>query len=481
MIESKNEIDPAYIPRSLIVFDSAIFIFFIIVGFIYLIKVSRRYNLSAAFVFFLAIYIVLSYSSYNLMVMPIHDFNIPIPRTFIYHYKVFSSFSPLDLLSIGFLFTLLGRWMVCKKNPLSEFSSTDNSDSVIKIVAIQGLLVLLVSFVGYITYSINHGVVSIKNQIVYFRGVIYFFIFIFLYKTSIDELKKNDLKSMLMVFCVIDFINFISGLISTLVYTDFVWERYGIKVTIIDQDKIYNYFTLYLFVIVSLFFSKKIKPSVALVLAVIIATCMLFNVYKFLFAIGFLYLLYEISVRSVLRNVPLKRMILLMVIAIGLAPPAFKIFTSKPINTRASQLNDYWDYTGKYFPANLFGIGYGGFYLSPTGVADKGEIKKIDEDADGNVKYKRSIQSPILTHIKSSGIIGLSIMIVSGFIIFRRVLAINVRLSLGSFTTPICFNLIWMVGGVCIVLQPYPMPALTFVKLLFLLSMLISEKENGLS
>ncbi len=43
------------------------------------------------------------------------------------------------------------------------------------------------------------------------------------------------------------------------------------------------------------------------------------------------------------------------------------------------------------------------------------------------------------------------------------------KLAEHIFSNAICFNIIWLVGSTSILLQPYPMPSLAFVKLLLLL------------
>ncbi|WP_321148052.1 hypothetical protein, partial [Serratia marcescens] len=154
--------------------------------------------------------------------------------------------------------------------------------------------------------------------------------------------------------------------------------------------------------------------------------------------IAVLYLIYDIVVRMITRELPIKRFLLLAFVALLLVPPAIKIFTSKAMSTRASQLHDYWEYTGRYFPANVIGIGHGGLYLSPTGVADKGEIKRIDMDKNGNVEYKRSIQTPLLTQIKNSGIIGIVVMLITAALAFFSILSINIKLKDNEFATPLC-------------------------------------------
>lgn len=473
------EIDPSYIPDSLVMFDSVVFLVFLFLGGVALYIFNSRYRLGVNLTIFLLVYIIFSYSSYNLMVMPIHDFNIPVARNFIYHFKVISILSPSDVI-ILFSVVLMGAAFIFNTAWRPSAAAIDGGVlTLVKTVAVQGGVIFVISTIGYLLYSHAGGVSSLNNQAMYIRGIMYFSVLVFLFYRCANENNAIGFSTLLLIFCTLDFINFLSGLIGTFIYTDYVWERYGVKVTIIDQDKIYNYFTLYVFILVSVFFAARKRITLTMGLIVVIAVCMLLNVYKFLFAVAALYLVYDVIVRTISRTLPLKRFLLLLIIGGVLVQPAMKIFTSKPISTRASQLHDYWEYTGQFIPASIFGIGYGGFYYSPTGIADKGEMKKIDEDADGNIKYKRSIQTPLMTQIKSSGILGVGVMLIAAAFAFIRLFSLNVSLSRFSYITPICFNLIWMIGVVCIVVQPYPMPAITFIKLLMLLGLLLAQTKSG--
>ncbi len=474
-----NSIDPSYIPRSLVLLDSLFFVALLCVALGFLLFFSKKHKLGKFISFLLFIYIVFSYSSYNIMVMPIHDFNMPIARNFVYHYKLLGVFSFADIFFLMTLLVFSAHWML-KRNSGRELFYF-NVAPLIKIAVIQGTVIFSISLLGYLLHYVLGGESNVRNQFIYARGFIYFFALLLVLYRSVGDIKKIKFNSLLFLICIIDFINFLSGLVSTYIYTDYVWERYGVKVTIIDQDKIYNYFTLYVFALVSIFLAKKIKLSLSLILMSIMALCMFLNIYKFIFAIAVLYLIYDIVVRMITRELPIKRFLLLAFVALLLVPPAIKIFTSKAMSTRASQLHDYWEYTGRYFPANVIGIGHGGLYLSPTGVADKGEIKRIDMDKNGNVEYKRSIQTPLLTQIKNSGIIGIVVMLITAALAFFSILSINIKLKDNEFATPLCFNLIWIIGFVCVVVQPYPMPALTFIKLLMLLGVLLLNYKNGCS
>lgn len=88
------------LPESLIFYDGVVFLLGVLFALLYLYHISRtlKFNCYTVVLFFL--YVIFSYSSYNIMVMPIHDYNVAVARNFIYHYKVLSILSIADVLFI---------------------------------------------------------------------------------------------------------------------------------------------------------------------------------------------------------------------------------------------------------------------------------------------------------------------------------------------------------------------------------------------
>ncbi|WP_222930410.1 hypothetical protein, partial [Serratia marcescens] len=465
------------LPESLIFYDGVVFLLGVLFALLYLYHISRtlKFNCYTVVLFFL--YVIFSYSSYNIMVMPIHDYNVAVARNFIYHYKVLSILSIADVLFIVLFFVVLALWglkrevFVCVKllPPIILF--------LIAIVMIQGGVIALLSTSGFLYYVMHDGVGLFKNQLIYFRGVVCFFVLIYLFCHSLKGLVLLGFYKVIAIFCFFDLINFTSSLISSCIYYDFLWERYGVKVTIIDQDKIYNYFTLYSLMIFAFVFSRVPNKFLVCFATIIIGAAMYFNVYKFLFAIAALFILYDIFVSFRDNKLSKLKVATVILVVITTLPVLINLYSSKSMNTRSSQVSDYWEYTGKYFPANIIGIGYGGLYYSPTGIADKGETKKFDLELLGG-HYKRSIQTPLLTQLKNSGLLGLLFMLMIAIFCGIRMISINLKLTENVFSSAICFNIIWLVGSGCILLQPYPMPALTFVKLLLLLFLLLHANKR---
>ncbi|BEM86424.1 hypothetical protein SME46J_08940 [Serratia marcescens] len=476
MKEPAAELELKEVPGELISIDSFFFLVGLFFALYYLYSFSKGRGFSRYLFIFLLYYIICSYSSYNMMVMPIHDFNIPVARNFIYHYKIYSILSPLDIVSIVFLFFVLSRVVIsrvdyCNVNALII--------KILLLIILQAVFIAVVSSFGYYVHSARGGMVSFKDHAVYIRGIIYFLTFLILFFKVYPELKNYSFYDILKLFIVIDVINFISSLVSCGIYYDFLWERYGVKVTIIDQDKIYSYFTMYALIFVVMPFSFIKSMRFIYWAALTIGLFVFLNIYKFIFVIAAIFLFYDIFI-SALSGGKYKIKLVLSALIIALTLPAtVPMLTSKSIVTRSSQLNDYWKYTGHYFPANLIGIGYGGKYISPTGIADKGETKKIDQYPEGEVVYKKSIQMPMLTQVKNSGIIGFSFMLVMALLFMCVIIPENIRNNNTPFSTVIFFNILWLMASTSIIIQPYPMPALSFFKLLILTVLLIHFKDES--
>ncbi|WP_321148001.1 hypothetical protein, partial [Serratia marcescens] len=166
---------------------------------------------------------------------------MPIARNFVYHYKLLGVFSFADIFFLMTLLVFSAHWML-KRNSGRELFYF-NVAPLIKIAVIQGTVIFSISLLGYLLHYVLGGESNVRNQFIYARGFIYFFALLLVLYRSVGDIKKIKFNSLLFLICIIDFINFLSGLVSTYIYTDYVWERYGVKVTIIDQDKIYNYFT----------------------------------------------------------------------------------------------------------------------------------------------------------------------------------------------------------------------------------------------
>lgn len=127
---------------SLIILDSIVFFITLIIGFLYVWRFNKKNNIGYSFLVLMFFYIICSYSSYNIMVKPIHDYNLAIPRTFIFHFKVFGPLVPLDILSVLALFFIIIR-KLSSSNP-RIFAMNSTVSIYVKYMVLQGVFLSLI-------------------------------------------------------------------------------------------------------------------------------------------------------------------------------------------------------------------------------------------------------------------------------------------------------------------------------------------------
>lgn len=460
----------------LILQDSIVFFLFLAIAFIYFLIIAKKNGFNIYTIILFSIYIICSYSSYNIMVKPIHDFNIAIPRTGIYHFKVIGPLAPIDI-----IFLLLFAFVFMKKimtRSLFSYQIVKNSAIISKYITLQGVLLAIISSMGFVAYMKNGGQGEVNDQLIYCRGIIYFLVSIFLFQKSCENLKGFDFYKLFKIFCVIDVLNLISGFISSIIFHDYVWERYGVKITIIDQDKATAYFVIYALLITSLLFTRPLKNKVIYISTLLIGIFMFYNMYKFVFSLAFLYIIYEFFINAIRGRIAVVKMSLLTVGLVAVMSTVLMLSNSKAMNTRSTQFGDYWEYTGSKFPAIALGIGFGGQYYSPSDTDDQGEIKQIDVE-NGTANYRKSIQTPFLNQIKNAGLIGFFITIFFAIFAVIYMAKINISLPFNILYNAICFNIMWFMCSGSIMLQPTPIVIVTVSKLLLLFYLLREREKNN--
>lgn len=338
-------------------------------------------------------------SSYNIMIKRVHDFNLIIPRTFLYFAEIIGPFTFLDIILIVFDFI--------------NFPYFINLITKYKLLFLFFIKDISIYVIGLLMYFFNEGYwmdsgssfLSQTKGWVYSIGII---IFTFKY------LKKNF--NLFVPFAII----LLNGFVSTiLINAESLWVRYGHVVTIIDQEDAY---TISIYIIIYLMIKTfnikngefKIKPRWFIILAFFLFQN-LWSVYKtniISLLMAFVLFIYVNSRKKMLSffTVGLPSLVLLF------ANELYSLFTSQSIQTRGSQLFDYLNSINGKISCYLFGSGISTPYYAPTSTNDLGEIRIIDLQNNLAGSYKTTIQTPFLIVFKDSGIIGLIIIII--FIIF---------------------------------------------------------------
>ncbi|MFS7190378.1 hypothetical protein AB6864_23140 [Serratia proteamaculans] len=399
-----------------------------------------------------------------------------IARTFIFHFKVIGPLAPLDIV---FLLSLIfiGIRKIAQGNLLTFRLDIDTA-FFIKFILIQGVVIVTISTLAFILHTYGGGKGQLTDQLLYFRGIIYFLVVVYLYQLAIDDFKRLGFYKLFSLFLVIDVINVISGFISTIIYKDYVWSRYGIHVTIIDQDDVYNFLTVYALLAITFLFTKPIKRMYIYISILGIGFLIFGNIYKYIFMLAALFFFYDTIINAMKGKVAVFKILIAALSIVLFTSTIVMLSTSKSINTRSAQIDDYWEYTGSKFPASIIGIGHGGQFYSPTETDDDGEVKAILKESS-LANYKRNIQTPVVAFIKTIGPLGT--IIVLAFLIYGliKIAFINIKLPFNPLYNAIFFNLIWMMTVSVGFFQSGPFVILTIAKLLIFVSAIRQEKKES--
>lgn len=350
------------------------------------------------------VFVVFS-SPFNIMIKIIHDYNLVVPRTFIWFFKI-KGLSPLDLFVV----------IYCLINFQTIYKGI-KGDKLTKLIMGKELFVLILGLSSYFiqeSYFLDSG----RKLISTMRGPFYFVCF---YSISRDYIKKP-----LKIFNYIKLLRiiFITSILSLSFYpVKEVWTRYGMRVTIIGQEMIATIFALLL----TFLFFRSIKRKGKIEFLVVFTVINL-NLYK----IQVIYYLFIIILMFMItRNFLYKAFVLTMVLftvlifSINLG----KILNLDALKTRSIQIEDYYSYIEDNNHAKLFGLGIKAPYYSETREEDGGEVKLIDKNTYGN--YKFDIQTPILKDLKTIGFVGVIILIFFNLyialLIFLRIKKIYIK------------------------------------------------------
>lgn len=388
-----------------ILFDALNFSLFLFMALCYAFLLKRRISkvVGRWFVFLL---IITSYSSYNIMVAPVHDYNQVISRTFMYHQKIFGPFNLVDVLFIVtiafFSYKLIYITRYYKKLTVNN--------SGVKIVFNREFMVFFISFFSFILWNyFNDKSFDFGSEFIYYRGLIYFLGAILALRFDVSN--KITVKDIFSFFLIIDALNLVSGFVATQLFSNYVWFRYVFKVTIINQDSISSFVSIYSIVaIVAIFRYREMKKTIGgfnLFICFAILILSQINFYKgLILSMSIVIMIYSISLVLAKK----KTISLAIIILLGLVPLTLLAlsksdkFSDTALATRSVQTLDYIEYLNTQTPLQyIIGTGLGSTYPYYHQDLDRGATKEVDVES-GN--ERRSIQVPYLNIYKASGLLG---------------------------------------------------------------------------
>lgn len=376
--------------------DKSIFIdsvIFFIVNIIIIIYVLSKKKIGFKSKIFYILLLIVFNSSFNIMIKLIHDYNIVIPRNFIWTYKAISSFSIMDI-----LFILILCFNFPKIIELFKYNKT------LSLILKREIICF---FIGVAAFLINKGYFLDNGHvfIITCKGIVYFFGGLIITKKYINK-SLDELNYFFIIIIIL-----ISGWVSLAFFNSGeLWERYGQIVKIIDQEDATTISIILINYLLFKFIERKTVKNFLLLFVMFIQNFLC--VYK-INLVYYVSILFVIMWKMIKKNI---RIFLLVMSALFVSliflyeyKVIVSIFTSEAIFTRIGQMSDYWaDMQKRGIFAQLFGLGIGTPYKTLSSNVDLGEIKIIDRIYSG---YKFEAQVPILALVKNIGIVGLIIYI----------------------------------------------------------------------
>ncbi len=388
---------------SYILIDSVIFILSNIILGIYVFK-NKKLELKEKIAY--TIFFIILNSSFNIMLKPVHDYNKVIPRTFIYRQKLIWKFSILDIICVVYI--LINIKFLLK-------NIRDNKLVLACVIRDLGLYIIgTISFLilkGYFMDNGNRFFITSKGW-VYSLATLTF---------SFRYLGKS--VNLIYPFAII----LINGMITTFfVPINDIWERYGNRVIIIDQEDAYTISNLLItFLMIKCLYIKEKDTKSKLLYWTMFIFFIFQNIYCIykanLITLPLIFILYLIVTKGKNRILSLATLLGIPTMILILWNKIYALFTSKSINTRFIQFSDYIKYiqTKGIYPY-IGGAGISTPYYSNTDIGDSGERKLIDMQNNINaVEWRTDIQTPIISIFKESGVVGiLYFMITTIYILY---------------------------------------------------------------
>lgn len=386
----------------LLVYDSLLFFVALIICIIYIYRHHRGTTKNILYT-----YLIITLSITNIFVKPIQDYLIPIPRTYIYYYKVFANLSPYDLFIMGVFVYICCKYLFRGKYKRILFAKNELSD-IFKC----DLWLLFLSYIGFAVYMLGDNPVDSIVQIKKFRLILNAFVSVFIGQMTIWIYKAKTDEDVFQLVTTLFFINFMvysSEFISSFLIQDICWERGGHKVSLLDQTGAGLALIYIPFVICKNSFLKKWM----LLTAYFFLILLIFNLYKtWILSMGItiifmiIFGLHRGRINLRIFNYSLMGLVAIIIFSISVAKG-----NTDSVRTREAQ-NDMLIEAFIKNPVNIAcGIGHGGMIRKQTVTEDGGETRAIDLERNDSAKYVVTYQVPFFNIIKFSGIIGMILCI----------------------------------------------------------------------
>lgn len=382
-----------------LVIDSIIFFVFIALSIVYVKKNCVRGER-----FLMYAYVFITYSSFNIFIKPVQDYLIPIPRTFIFYYKVIGGVSVYDIFLILSCMLVFSKIFIDYRKILILFAN-----NTLSLFLKRDIALLLISTLGFLLYYFFDNPCDVVAQ---FRIVRDFLNAILMVYITLKFITKCDspvkCRRILIVLCTLNFFNFLSQFISSFVLQGISWERGGHPVVLLDQTE----GLLAMLYLPFLLVKSKLIPLRIVLISFFSILLIFINYIKAAYLMVGITILVFFILGLIKRIMNMRLILLAPMVFIAIIFYSYVFFQSSTGDrlSRVGQIESLEKSLEDKPFFYLIGIGQGGMILrQTTSTDDEGEIRAIDMDK--NSKYQVAFQVPIISFIKQSGIIGLCIVL----------------------------------------------------------------------
>ena len=209
-----------------IVYDGIVFVIQILI--LLFIAFKRHVGFERFFIIF---YGITTFSAYNIYIEVIHDYNIPIARTFIYKLNIIGPLYFFDLFLIPMFIILLVLTLMryIKLNAVYWKSS-------VGLLLIRDLFIYFIAWIAIFMYSQQNMPVDMIGQLRMARGFILGIVMLSMFMIIYNRaLNTEYIMKILITILLVDFISIVGEIIATPFFGKYLWSRGNHYVTIVDQ------------------------------------------------------------------------------------------------------------------------------------------------------------------------------------------------------------------------------------------------------
>lgn len=388
--------------------DSVLFYIAIIIAFLYIHRKHKGIERIGLYIF-----TIITYSITNIFIKPVQDYLIPIPRTFIFYYKVIGSFSIYDIFLVTFFIYILLKYFSRRK-----YRNYLKHGGLLSSVLYYDFAIIVISFLGLLLYWLGNNPIDFNTQIRSIRPLFAAISAVFIGLCMIKKYKNENeikIKQLITSFCLLNFINIISQFISSFFLQGISWERAGHSVVLLDQSEgiLTNIYVPLIFCF------NRFIPKWIIYSGIFITGLQFYNGMKLMyFAIGVtLFIMLFMGINKGYISKRLFNFSFIGCIFIILFSFSFSQKSSNSLDTRIGQNESLFESLINN-PINIVcGVGDGGMIKRQNKTEDDGESRAIDREKT-TINYTTTYQVPILNTIKVSGLIGFLL----SFILFFKMI-----------------------------------------------------------